>query len=175
VADDEFLSFAYGSNMLAKRLQGRTPSAAVHAVGYVECYVLAFDKQSKSGGKGNIRATNNWDDRVYGVVFRIKKAEKAALDKAESLGFGYREDTISVITRSGTIEALAYVGIKLDPSLKPFHWYKALILAGAIENSLPTGYVDKIRKVESVPDPDPDRETKREAEAALEGSGIVVE
>jgi gamma-glutamylcyclotransferase len=172
VADDEFLSFAYGSNMLAKRLLRRTPSAIVRAIGYIEGHVLAFDKSSKSGGKGNIRATNDAKDRLYGVVFRIKKAEKAALDKAEGLGYGYGENKFMVVTPEGTIEALAYVGIKLDPALKPFHWYKHLVVAGAIQNKLPPNYIEHLRKVESVPDPEPDRESKREAEAALRDSGI---
>src|ERR1700754_374107 len=74
VADDEFLSFAYGSNMLAKRLQARTPSATVHAVGYVEGHVLVFDKKSIDlSGKGNMRKTGDIANRVYGVVFRINK------------------------------------------------------------------------------------------------------
>jgi len=128
--------------------------------------------ESKSGGKGNMRATHNPDDRLYGVVFRIKKAEKVVLDKAEGLGYGYREDKIKVVTPGGTIDALAYVGIKLDPVLKPFHWYKDLVVAGAVDNRLPPDYIEKLRTVESVPDPEPDRESKREAEAALRDSGV---
>lgn len=176
MADDEFLSFAYGSNMLSTRLKDRTPSATVHAVGYVEGHSLVFDKRSIDGsGKGNMRKTNSAADHLYGVVFSIKKSEKPALDDAEGLGNGYREETVSVVTPGGAMEAVAYVGTDLDAARKPYDWYKRLILAGAIENELPQAYIEGLRSIQSIPDPRPDRPTKRTAEAALEASGIVVE
>lgn len=79
------------------------------------------------------------------------------------------------MTDSGTESALAYVATDADPSRRPYHWYKALVIAGAIEHALPTDYIDRLRAVRSGPDPMPNRRTKRAAEAALQGTGIVVE
>jgi hypothetical protein len=41
---ETFLCFAYGSNMLTRRLAARTPSAVAVGTAYVEGYRLTFDK-----------------------------------------------------------------------------------------------------------------------------------
>ena len=88
---ETFLYFAYGSNMLTRRLSARTPSAVPPATAYVDGYRLTFDKVSTDGsGKCDIEATRNAADRVWGVLFRIATAEAADLDDAEGLGQGYR-------------------------------------------------------------------------------------
>jgi hypothetical protein len=62
-----------------------------------------------------------------------------------------------------------------DPARRPYHWYKRLVLAGAIEHDLPAEAVTAIRAVPSQDDPMPRRRTKREAEEALAASGIAVD
>jgi len=75
-----FLYFAYGSNMLTRRLQNRTLSAKAVGIGYVEGHRLTFDKVSTDGsGKADIEATGNATDRVYGVLFSIDASEESAL------------------------------------------------------------------------------------------------
>jgi hypothetical protein len=76
--------FAYGSNMLNKRLVERVPSALVRAIGYIEGYTIRFNKRSKDGsGKCNLVKTEDKNDRVYGVVYDFPDADKPALDKYE--------------------------------------------------------------------------------------------
>src|SRR4051812_8017072 len=97
-----FLYCAYGSNMLSRRLRTRTPSAIANGVGYLSGWRLTFDKVSTDGsGKCDIEPTPHPTDWVYGVVFEISCGEKAALDTAEGLGKGYREERVTVITSSG--------------------------------------------------------------------------
>jgi hypothetical protein len=62
---------------------------------------------------------------------------------------------------------------KTDPKRRTFHWYKALVIAGAIEHGLPAAYVDRLWAVESIRDPEPDRDAKREAERVLRDTGAV--
>jgi len=88
--NQSFLYFAYGSNMLTRRLAARTPSAVPEGFGYIEYFRLAFDKPSRDGsGKATIEATGTATDRVYGVLFRIETGEEGALDRAEGLDKGY--------------------------------------------------------------------------------------
>lgn len=64
-----FLYFAYGSNMLFRRLKARTPSARLVGVGHVLGYRLVFDKVSKDGsGKCDIERTGVNADMVYGAL-----------------------------------------------------------------------------------------------------------
>jgi gamma-glutamylcyclotransferase len=159
-----YLYFAYGSNMFARRLVARTPSAVRITTAYVDGRRLTFDKVSTDGsGKCDIEATGNPADRVYGVLFKIATAEERALDEAEGLGHGYRKDEITVVTSEGTVAAMAYIAIVKDPKRRPYDWYKAFVLQGATENALPTAYIDLIRAVPSQTDPDTTRRGTNEA------------
>lgn len=159
-----FLYFAYGSNMLSRRLRARIPSATARNIGYVAGRRLTFDKLSSDGsGKCDIERTSNPTDRVYGVLFEITSLGKASLDEAEGLGRGYCEERVTVVTSTGSVDAIAYVATARDPTLRPYHWYKALVVEGAVEHGLPQPYVEWVRTVESKQDPNKDRRARNEA------------
>jgi gamma-glutamylcyclotransferase len=163
---DRFLYFAYGSNMLTRRLRApdRAPSARAEGTGFVAGYRLTFDKASADrSGKCDLEATGHPNDRVHGVLFSINRAEERALDKAEGRDKGYRKDTLDVVTTDGMRTAVVYIATAKDSACRPFHWYKALVVAGAVEHGLPQSYVERIRTTESQPDPDNVRRTKNEA------------
>jgi gamma-glutamylcyclotransferase len=159
-----FLYFAYGSNMVTRRLQGRTPSARAVGVGYVEGHRLAFDKVSIDGsGKADLEETGTTTDRVFGVLFNIEESEGTELDEAEGLGKGYRKGTVTVMRHDGTaIAATTYIATKKEPALLPYGWYKALVVAGAVENGLPPAYIEWLRTVTSRPDPNAERRAENE-------------
>jgi gamma-glutamylcyclotransferase (GGCT)/AIG2-like uncharacterized protein YtfP len=163
-----FPYFAYGSNMLTRRLAARTPSATVVTTGYVDGYRLAFDKVSTDGsGKCDIERTGNSSDRVYGVLFSIAESEADALDDAEGLGHGYRKGEVQVVTPHGTSQALAYFATRKDTRLIPYHWYKDLVVQGAIEHALPISHIEKLRAIRSQPDLNASRRARNEALLAL--------
>ncbi|MDH5666481.1 MAG: gamma-glutamylcyclotransferase [Nitrospira sp.] len=158
--------FAYGSNMLTRRLTAadRAPSARPIGIGYVEGRRLTFDKASEDGsGKCDAEATGKPTDRVYGVMFEIALTDKAALDRAESLGTGYREEYVEVVTGAENLKIQTYIAIKKKPGLRPYHWYKVITVAGAVEHGLPSDYVEWLRAIESVEDPIAERRAKHEA------------
>jgi cation transport regulator ChaC len=176
--DDRFLYFGYGSNLLTRRLQARTPSARVHGTGYVERRRLTFSKVSDDGsGKCDAALTGNAADRTEGVLFWIDRKEKKHLDKAEGLDKGYDEETLGVVMPQGVVQAVAYVASAnaTDAARRPYHWYKALVIAGAIEQALPAAAIDFLWAAASLRDPMRRRKTKLEAEAALQGTGAVWE
>jgi gamma-glutamylcyclotransferase len=176
--DERFLYFGYGSNMLTRRLQARTPSARVFGTAYIEGRTLTFSKKSDDGsGKCDAALTGNTGDRTEGVLFWINRDEKARLDEAEGLHHGYDEAIVDVVTPQRVEKALAYVASAdaTDSARRPYHWYKALVIAGAIEHNLPAACIDILWAVESTRDGMRNRRTKREAEAALEGTGAVLD
>ncbi len=136
-ANSKILYFAYGSNMLSRRLRAldRAPSAVVVGIGFVVGRRFTLDKVSVGGsGKCDMEATDDGNDRVYGVLFEIDGAEKPSLDRAEGRGRGYREERVGVVTDSGSREAVTYIATSKEPALRPYHWYKALVVAGAREH-----------------------------------------
>ena len=152
--------FAYGSNLLRARLCERVPSALVRAVGYLPGYTVRFNKLSEDGsGKCNlVRSSEN--DRVYGVVYDFLDEEKLSLDKHEGLGKGYHTEEIKLITDQGEIGAYTYVAddSAIDDSIRPYSWYKELVVEGARQHSLPEGYVAQLEGVDADTDGDAERE-----------------
>jgi cation transport regulator ChaC len=161
---EAFVYFAYGSNMLSRRLRERTPSATVIGTGHVEGRRLAFHKAGRDGSaKCDIQATDAVTDKAYGVLFRIACSEKGALDRAEGLGEGYSEENLLVQRDDGTrVTAKAYIATAIEPTLRPYDWYKGLVVAGAVENGLPRAYVEWLKTCDSQPDSDATRREQNE-------------
>lgn len=159
------LYFAYGSNMSSLRLQARLASATRVSVGRLAGHRLVFHKVGDDGsGKCDAWSTGNPADQVCGVVFDIAEREKGILDRIEGLGIGYEEEWVALLTPGrGVLEAFTYRATRIDPSLRPYHWYKEHVLAGANENHLPDAYVRTIERVPAIDDPDQVRRA-REAE-----------
>lgn len=147
--------------MSSRRLTAprRTPLATRVSVGYVPGRRLSFDKFSMRdrSGKCDCEATGNPQDRVYGVVYQIAAFERAALDEAEGLHHGYRDEILTVIAGEVTYWALAYVATSKRQGLPVFDWYLEHVLAGAVENELPSGYVDALRQIHTDVDENRDR------------------
>ncbi|MGE0310675.1 MAG: gamma-glutamylcyclotransferase family protein [Lautropia sp.] len=164
-ASGAFLYFAYGSNMGSRRLRApdRAPSARRVAIGRVSGYRLTFDKVGRLDGSGKCdcewtgRTAGAGADHVWGVVWRIAVAERAALDRVEGEGSGYRRARVVVQTDAGPMAADTYLATTKAPALEPFDWYLNHVLEGAIEAGLPAGWIDAIRSVGARVDPDGER------------------
>lgn len=164
------LYFAYGSNMSLQRLRQRVPSARKVAVATLGLHELKFHKKGSRDGSGkcDIALTGLPTDQVFGVVYEMDGGEKSALDAAEGLHRGYETKEVDLLTLDGRmLQAFTYYGTDLDDSLRPFQWYKAHVLQGALENGLPESYTAKIRAVETIDDPDHQRHL---AEMSIHGS-----
>lgn len=170
--------FGYGSNMLTERLVDRCKSAKPIGIATAPGYSLSFFKRSiDKSGKATLAAAE--DKTVYGVMFEIARAELPALDQAEGLGpKSYARDDRFCVCRADTgaeVMSTAYVATAaaIDPSLTPYDWYRALVLAGAMQHGLPEGYIDSLRGAAARPDPKPDRESRLAALKALKDSGFA--
>jgi gamma-glutamylcyclotransferase len=171
---DRFLYFAYGSNMLTRRLcaKDRAPSAQRVRVAYIAGHRLSFDKESKDkkgrrSGKCDVQRTDVPTDRVWGVLFSVEFAHQDALDRREGAtgqSPGYERKDVTVIAEDGSQQTAAtYIAVRTGTDLRPYHWYKALVVAGAVEHRLPSAYVEWLRTFDSQPDPDSERRADNEA------------
>ncbi len=156
--------FAYGSNMCTGRLVQRVPSARPIFVARLPGYGLRFHKRSVDGsGKADAFETGQDSDAVWGVVFEINPDEKPDLDRAEGLGNGYEAKSISVFDKEGTEHSMfAYLASTshIDPSLRPYSWYKRFVVEGARQHSLPEDYIAGLASHPLVEDPDRARDAR---------------
>jgi hypothetical protein len=97
---------------------------------------------------------------VYGVLFQIDKKDKLKLERSEK---GYKEVTVDVLTSLCKYSAVTYVALKKKSGLLPYHWYKAIVICGAIEHDLPYEYIEWLRTFHSQNDPDVNRQSKNES------------
>ena len=154
----EVLYFAYGSNMSTARLRARVPSCRPLGIGSLPGHELRFHKRSKDGsGKCNALAVDGAAG-VMGVLFSFDVTDRPGLDRAEGRGAGYDYTEVTVLDfEGGSLNVLTYLAHPdhIDDHLKPYGWYRDLVIEGAREHGLPQDYVEGwIKAVESIEDPD---------------------
>ena len=151
---------AYGSNLHPVRLTKRVPSAAL--IGKVELSQtrLAFYKRSIDGsGKCTLLQDTISKSIAYGALYTMASDEVVLLDGFEGLAKGYDKHAISCDIDNTIYHAFTYLAAPqaIDVSLKPYHWYKQLVLAGARHHCFPESYIAYLEGIDSIPDPDPER------------------
>jgi hypothetical protein len=167
-----FLYFAYGSNMLPARLRARCPSARLIGRANAMGFDLEFSKRSQDGsGKASLTQVDN--ATTHGVLFEIDATELGALDRAEGAGYGRVDDfEVDLVGTGERVSATAYIASVVDPQLKPYDWYLALVIAGAHHHEFAPEYIKKLRLVEYLEDSDHQRKSRRGALDALLGHGF---
>ena len=152
------LNFAYGSNLLTRRLRERAPSARRVCIACLPGHELRWHKLGRDGsGKCDAYATGDEADLLWGVVYRLALHDKQALDRAEGLGNGYQQKLVQLHAGTRVVEAMVYIATRTAPDLAPYDWYKAFVSHGAVEHQLPHEHRSRIEAVPSLPDPDPHR------------------
>jgi hypothetical protein len=135
---------------------------------------LSWHKRSTDGsGKCSISPSAGRPIVVHGVLFHIPKEEKYLLDKVEGLGFGYEEKSVLVDSANGRTEAVTYVAksTHVDDALRPYRWYKDIVISGAEAFDLSTDYIATLRSVVAIEDPNADRASQNRAAIPCAGSG----
>ena len=158
--------FAYGSNLHVPEIRKWVPSATRCCIAALRRHELKFHKIGSRDGSGKCDAfkTGHEKDAVHGVVYDIDEKEKRNLDKKEGLGYGYNQVEVVLERGEGTVAAFVYVADNehIDAALKPYSWYKALVLEGARQQGLPESYIEEtILPVEATEDPDQERDREK--------------
>lgn len=156
---------AYGSNLHPTRLIKRVPSATL--IGKVELTEtrIVFHKRSddRSGKCMMIKDEIN-KPVAYAALFAIKPDEVALLDEVEACGRGYDKKFVPCPLAHSEYPAFTYIAAAraIDVSLKPYHWYKRFVLAGARYHQFPEHYILYLEGIESIQDPDDERRLMNE-------------
>ena len=156
--------FAYGSNLLTRRLRdpARAPSAVALGVASARGFVMRFHKIGTDGsGKCTLIPTGGDGDVVHGVLYEFADSDLAGLDREEGVHLGgYARHSLRLRLIGGdTTEAMTYIagGRYVDAACLPFDWYRDLVVAGAREHRLPLAYIRELEQTRAVPDPDAPR------------------
>jgi hypothetical protein len=85
------------------------------------------------------------------------------LDRAEGLGSGYAERKIVVSTQDAQVEASVYYATDTNPTVQPYSWYKALVVAGAKQHALPSLYIVSLEVTATIEDANRSRHARNMA------------
>jgi gamma-glutamylcyclotransferase (GGCT)/AIG2-like uncharacterized protein YtfP len=158
--------FAYGSNLHPLRLSERVPSARlIGTVQLAGCRLQFHKRGGDSSGKCNIVHSGNVQDHVHGALYRMAAAHKFDLDQIEGVGCGYRDRPLRLTCLDRRYSCFTYIAepTHIDDDLKPYHWYKALVVHGAEYLHLPGDYIAGLHAVDALEDPDGVRRADHEA------------
>jgi len=108
------------------------------------------------------------------VLFEIAHKDLTALDKAEGAGYGYERVTVRIQVAKGNdlIDAYSYLATEIDSTLRPYSWYKALVMAGAAQHGLPEAHRLEISALDATDDTDLERTSRCDAIAILKRAGF---
>ena len=157
--------FAYGSNLHPERLRARVPSSRFIDVAQLRRHTLKIHKRGMDGsGKCNAFYTGDNNDLVIGAVYEFDAIDKAVLDQYEDQGQGYEWQTIEVEIAGELLWVHSYLATPdhIDDSLRPFSWYKELVLIGMRYHDYPAAYQAMIEAITSIEDPSADRVSAHE-------------
>ncbi|HHJ39533.1 MAG: hypothetical protein AXA67_09470 [Methylothermaceae bacteria B42] len=155
------LYFAYGSNLHPYRLKARVPSAELLGMATLAGYRLNFHKQGADGsGKCNLQYTGQ--GQVIGALYRFPKHHKRILDNYES---GYQTHPVTVTWEGNTLTSFTYIAHpgKINDNLKPYEWYRQMLILGGYYLEMPRHYLHAVTAVQSLDDPDKKRRLENEA------------
>lgn len=147
---------AYGSNLHPIRLAERVPSARLlQRLRLDDCRVV-FHKRGQDGSAKCSLERSVPGEAAYAAVYGIDPEEKGLLDRFEGCGGGYCDITLVLHGNDQLREVFTYIAQPeyLDPSLRPFDWYRDLVVAGSEYLAFPSTYTQLMRNTQAIPDDD---------------------
>ncbi|KAF9421405.1 hypothetical protein HW555_002620 [Spodoptera exigua] len=144
--------FAYGSNLLTKRLHINNPSAIFYSIAKLNNYRLDFNYQVDAWQGAVATIVEDQDSDVWGTVWTMDTDQLHNLDEQEGVSIGmYYPKNVTVTTPSGQqLVARTYIetknpkkanGTDIPMERRPSNTYLEVIALGAIESHLPSDYI----------------------------------
>ncbi|XP_012225596.1 gamma-glutamylcyclotransferase-like isoform X2 [Linepithema humile] len=147
-----FLYFAYGSNLLTKRIRLSNSTAIMKDIGFIKRYSKRW-----CGPSATIVETENFT--VWGVIWELDNCNLTTLDCQEGVQDNlYHAMFVNVETPNGTIlkcrvyqqcsNPKEYIKpIDFPMNKRPSPLYLNMILKGAEEHNLPTDYIKFLKTI----------------------------
>ncbi|XP_062524474.1 uncharacterized protein LOC101743698 [Bombyx mori] len=154
--EDKFLYFAYGSNLLAKRIHINNPTAIFYSTAKLQDYRLDFNMYTELWNGNAATIVEDPGEYVWGDLWLINNSDLKSLDEQELVGSGgYFARNVTVTTPGGKqLQARTYQETVDPPKLKegellpedrrPSNTYLGVIILGAFESNLPSEYIGKL-------------------------------
>jgi hypothetical protein len=67
---------------------------------------------------------------------------------------------VTVLSNGHSREVVAYYATTVDPNIRPYDWYRELVIAGAREHKLPPAYIRGLEAVDVAIDSNAERASR---------------
>ena len=146
---------AYGSNMnrgIFESRRGMRPIQAQPAL--LENYRLSFNLAIGPGERAVANLESQAGASIWGVLYLITVEQSEHLDRTEGVPRGaYRRiPVIATVDGSERIASFTYQSDRISLGRKPSPRYIGLLIEGAVQHGLPSGYVRYLRDFELAAD-----------------------
>jgi|SRR5580704_8232840 cation transport regulator ChaC len=140
---------AYGSNMNRSIFEGRRGMRPIQAQpALLENYRLRFNLAIGPGERGVANLEAEAGARTWGVLYLITLEQSEYLDRTEGVPRAYRRIPVSAVVDGGEqIAAFAYQSDRISLGRKPSPRYLGLLIEGAVQHGLPSGYLRYLRNI----------------------------
>ncbi|CAH1112815.1 unnamed protein product [Psylliodes chrysocephalus] len=150
--------FAYGSNLLAKRMHLLNPNAVRYGKAILKDYSLTFGGYASFWGGSPADIKHKVGHNVWGALWEIKLDDLSNLDEQEGVHENfYYPLSVEIETSNGTklkcrtyqqVQRFEYINLtKLPDVRKPSKSYLNTIIKGAEETGLPTDYLHFLKAI----------------------------
>jgi gamma-glutamylcyclotransferase len=112
------LTYAYGSNLSAKQMRSRCPSARAEDRAVLPNHALAFGGFSRRWQGAVASIVRSRGAQVEGLLYSISKEDLAALDRFEGHPFAY-ERVVKVVTDEHGRRRRAHVYVQPEEDFEP--------------------------------------------------------
>ncbi|XP_056640476.1 gamma-glutamylcyclotransferase-like [Diorhabda sublineata] len=150
--------FAYGSNLLSKRIHHMNPNAVRWGKGILKNYALDFGNYSTFWKGCAATIVEKPGNEVWGALWELNDVDFENLDKQEGVHLNiYRPIIVDIETPDGKIiKCKSYQQVnkyeeidltKLPEDRRPSPAYLNVIVQGAEETGLPNEYINFLKTV----------------------------
>jgi len=151
---NELFYFAYGSDMNKAQIHERCTAPKVVAVAKLPHYQLTFGGYSPVWDGGLEGVETSPDQDVWGVMYDLSLTDRDRLDashdaRMDGSGTSFHCPAIVTDNQGKDHTVLLYKRDVRGTPQTPSREYLNYIIQGAVQNELPIGYIEKLRRMES--------------------------
>ena len=144
MTEEEVWYFAYGSNLNIGQMMNRVGEWSVSKRAVIKGYKLKFNVRSPRWGglTANVVRTDNPNDKVYGVLYRILREKLNVLSTYE----GTTPTDTPVEADGVNLQAKVYIFETPRVSGKPPEAYLDVMLTGLSQHGYPEAVIEEVKK-----------------------------
>ena len=148
------LYFVYGSNMNNEQIHSRCLNPEAFAIARLSNHKISFFGYSKTWDGGEESVIREPGEDIWGVIYKLSFSDADRLDAWQDIRLDGNGSHFLYPTDVVDMEGKKYPVLLIKKDIlgspeKPTEEYLNYIVSGALFHALPSGYIEKLKKIET--------------------------